>query len=540
MTDRDPKLDLLEPILDVNEIQGNIIPGFNKDHQTLLFFKIVDASQAKKWIALISSQISTLYEVQSFKKAYKSLKSRLGAEPSDYIATWTNIAFSYDGMKKLAKNMEEVDRGFDKDFNDFKTGLTASVSQNLGDPRETSAEGHFNNWKIGGLTSKPDIVLIVASDNSQILEARVQLLTNQASSYGLKKIWQDDGHDLSYYGDESKRGHEHFGFKDGISHPGIRGRLSDNPKHYLTPRPETDSSDPYLPEYSSSGSRPLIAPGQFVIGYSTQDLGEPRKARPVEPKPDAMKNGSYLVFRRLRQDVEAFEKFVNRESKEIARLAGFSDMTPEKLKALLVGRWPSGAPLALSPDQDNPELAKDVTKNNDFGYGKDTQGHKTPVISHIRKVNPRDLTTDQGFSAKTLTFSILRRGIPYGQPLDMSKPDPIKGDRGLLFLCYQTSIGKQFELLVNNWMNSKVHPTSAASPVCSGNVSGVDLLVGQRYEDDGSRVRVGYIQTSVNDQTKEAPITTKELSLLDWVVPTGGGYYFSPSISSLKTLFGDT
>ena len=519
MTDPDPNLELLEPVLDVNEIQGNIIPGFNKDHQTLLFFEIVDASHAKKWIALISSQISTLYEVQSFKKAYKSIKSRLGADPSDYIATWTNIAFSYDGMKKLAKNMEEVDKGLDKDFNDFKTGLTASVSQNLGDPRETSAEGYFNNWKIGSPTSKPDIVLIVASDNSQILEARVQSLTNQASSYGLKKIWQDEGHDLSYYGDESKRGHEHFGFKDGISHPGIRGRLSDNPKHYLTPRSEIASSDPDLPEYSSSGSRPLIAPGQFVIGYPTQDLGEPRKARPAEPKPDAMKNGSYLVFRRLRQDVEAFEKFANRESKEIARLAGFSEMTPEKLKALLVGRWPSGAPLALSPDQNNPELAKDDSKNNDFGYGKDTQGHKTPVISHIRKLNPRDLTTDQGFSAKTLTFSILRRGIPYGQPLDMSKPDPIKGDRGLLFLCYQTSIGKQFEFLVNTWMNSKVHPTSAASPVSSENVSGVDLLVGQKYEDDGSRVRVGYIQTSANDQTKEAPITTKGLSLLDWVVP---------------------
>lgn len=61
-----------EPVLNVNDIQGNIIPGFNKDHQTLLFFQIVDTNQAKKWIGLISKQISSFYEVQNFKKVYKS------------------------------------------------------------------------------------------------------------------------------------------------------------------------------------------------------------------------------------------------------------------------------------------------------------------------------------------------------------------------------------------------------------------------------------------------------------------------------------
>ena len=161
-----------------------------------------------------------------------------------------------------------------------------------------------------------------------------------------------------------------------------------------------------------------------------------------------------MVFRRLRQDVEAFEKFVDRESKKIANRPEFSDMTAEKLKALLVGRWPSGAPLAKSPDQDDPELAQDPNENNKFGYVGDESGLKTPVLSHIRKVNPRDLTTEQGFAPETLKFSILRRGIPFGQPLDMSRPDPIKGDRGLLFLCYQASIADHFEFLVKNWMHS--------------------------------------------------------------------------------------
>jgi Dyp-type peroxidase family len=530
MTDHND--DLLEPVLNVNDIQGNIIPGFNKDHETLLFFEIVNANQAKKWIGLLSGQISTLYEVQNFKKVYKSLKHRLGEEPSDLVATWTNIAFSYDGMKKLAKNMDEVDAHLDQSF---KEGLNSSVSKNLGDPPEPSAEGNFNNWVIGGPNSKPDLILIVASDNPQTLQTRAQLLTSQANSYGLKKIYETTGHDLSYYGDDAKRGHEHFGFKDGVSHPGVRGRLSDNPTDYLTPRPKDPSSDPDSPEISSIGSRPLVAAGEFIIGYPTQNQNHPRLINPADPKPEVLKNSSYLVFRRLRQDVEAFENFVNRESKKISDMGGFSDMTAEKFKALLVGRWPSGAPLALSSNQDNPQLAKDPYKNNMFSYNDDQDGYKTPIISHIRKVNPRDLTTDQGFSSKTLKHRILRRGIPFGQPLDMSRPDPSKGDRGLLFLSYQTSIESQFEFLVQNWMNSTRNPNSFLD--LGGKHSGVDLLVGQHREGDST---AAHIERSVNDQTIYAPITTKGLSLLDWVVPTGGGYFFSPSISSLKTFFGGT
>ena len=59
----------------------------------------------------------------------------------------------------------------------------------------------------------------------------------------------------------------------------------------------------------------------------------------------------------------------------------------------------------------------------------------------------------------------------------------------------------------------------------------------QTKEGMSRSVRVGTIQKSVNDQTKEAQITTEGLSLLDWVVPTGGGYFFSPSIQLPQNFF---
>jgi Dyp-type peroxidase family len=539
--------DLLEPVLDVHEIQGNILAGFNKDHQTLLGFAIEDPNQAKKWIGLLSKQISALYEVQNFNKIHKSLSKRLGVkEPPGINATWTNVAFSYIGLKKLIEDMDDIDPHFDESF---KAGLTERAI-GLGDPADKSAEGNPWNWVVGSTNPKcipvPDVILIVASDSPESLEAQVSSLISQANSHGIRKIYQETGHDLSYYGDETKKGHEHFGFKDGISQPGVRGRLSNNPTNYLTPRPDIQQSDPDSPEFSSTGRRPLVAPGQFVIGYPVQNLNHPREANPPPPAIPILTNGSYLVYRRLRQDVEAFEKFVTRESQRLSLIPGFSSINAEKLKALIVGRWPSGAPLSLSPEHDNPQLGEDPAMNNSFGYTGDEHGYKTPVISHIRKVNPRDLESDQAHPANTLKFRILRRGIPFGEPFDKSKPDRINGKRGLIFVSYQASIREQFEFVVQNWMNNVNNPTNAPHPPRSDNntgdgaSSGFDILVGQKQptNQDPNRVRFGYIQAKINNDTVEGRISNKGLNILDWVIPTGGGYFFSPSISSLKFILG--
>ena len=75
MPDPNTSLDLLEPVLDKHDIQGNIIPGFNKDHETLIFFEIVDVSLAKKWNGLLSGHISSLYEVQDFLRKSINLSS---------------------------------------------------------------------------------------------------------------------------------------------------------------------------------------------------------------------------------------------------------------------------------------------------------------------------------------------------------------------------------------------------------------------------------------------------------------------------------
>jgi len=523
--------DLLEPILDGSDIQGNIVPGFNKDHRTLLGFTIGNPDESKKWIKLISDQISTFYEVYSFSNAYKSEMQRLRTEPMGLIATWTNIAFSYPGMKKLLKDMRQVDPFLD---NAFKNGLHLS-SSSLGDPADQDAEGHVSKWIIGRADDIPDIFLIVDSDLPENMEIKAHYIAETASKHGLKKIYEEIAHDLSYYGNEQLRGHEHFGFKDGISQPGIRGRISNNPTDYLTPRSTTTVNDSNSPEFSPDG-KPLIAPGEFIIGYPVQNFNYPRRANPADPCPELLKNGSYLVYRRLRQDVAGFENFAKRESQKLSNSHEFSNINPTRFKSLIVGRWPSGAPLSKSPEQDNPELAKDKHNNNMFGYIDDFSGFKTPVFSHIRKINPRDLSTDDGSASKTLKRKIIRRGIPFGPPLDLAKPDPVNGNRGLLFISYQASIRDQFEFLMRKWANSAFNPSNGFSPGVH-HQGGLDLVIGQGKEND-NRIRHNYLRAKINDKIIEAKITTEGLGLLDWVIPTGGGYFFSPSVSSLRNILG--
>lgn len=113
---------------------------------------------------------------------------------------------------------------------------------------------------------------------------------------------------------------EHFGFKDGISHPAVEG-----------------SGIPG----SNPQERPLKA-GEFVLGYPDEG-----GSLPVMPSPEVLgRNGTYIVSRKLRQRVAAFRQYLRANSS--------SPEAEELLAAKFIGRWRSGCPLALSPERDDP------------------------------------------------------------------------------------------------------------------------------------------------------------------------------------------
>lgn len=544
-------LDALEPILMIDEIQGNILGGFNKDHQAVIALRFGEGdaaiAAARAWLADVLPSLTWVREVIEYKRQRRLVMALTDSEPLNLISLWCNIAFSYPGLRKLT---EEAD-GFEHIFRD---GLPAA-SFRIGDPSDVGVEGNVSTWVVGKPDEIPDVLFIVAGDEALEVAQAVDNFLKRAQASGIDCPFHEIGHDLSHYNDGVRfpRGHEHFGFKDGVSHPGVRGRIGDSPADFLTPRTFADTGDPNSsqPEFSKPG-QPLVCAGEFVLGYPRQldshgrRAGAPWKLGPEPFAPDVeavapywAKNGSFLVYRRLRQNVPAFNRFLLTQVSKLAQTVEFSGITTEGLGARLVGRWPSGAPFLRTPLKDDLDLAKADGANNAFGFIEpapgpvdgfpaavvDPFGRVCPQAAHIRKVNPRDLATDQGPPTTTLVHRMLRRGIPYGAPLPFgATDDPAQSDRGLIFLSYQASIREQFEFVAASWMNDRAKPTPQLPP----SDSGFDMIVGQNPNTTEAGNRFCLLgKTKVR-------VSTDEQIESRWVTATGGGYFFAPSRTAIK------
>lgn len=502
-----------EPVLDLDDIQGNVLPGFKKDSQHFLFFQIVDPDPARLWIKSLTPRLWTAREVLAAHTMWKAMRSKLGREPDNLDFLFLNCAISAQGFAKLGVVGIQ-------DFDDpaFKLGLEER-SASIGDPpRGSGKPGTPETWVFGSGSRRPDILLVLATDDLDWAVKTEEELITKAQQQGLQLIHVDRGRVRP----GKMAGHEHFGFKDGISHPAIRGRRSTASDDFFEPRtwPEDSAFDIYRTRFAAPG-RPLVWPGHFLFGYPRQKGDEPESMRPNSepPGPDWAMNGSFLVYRRLSQDVQGFHTFLA-EASETLRQNGFDpDLTPERLGALLVGRWASGWPVMRDPNADRGEHR---LGENYFTFAEattvplpndphplnlsDTDGRICPFAAHIRKINPRDDFTDIGPKEKTFQKLVLRRGITFGPEVD-EQPE---AERGLLFVAFQSSIVDQFEFLMNDWVNEKNKPRSGG---------GIDPIIGTRKNNEINEIK---LHNDTNSYDLKVPG--------GWVVATGGEYMFAPGI----------
>lgn len=563
-----------EPVLAVGNIQGNIV-GFNKDHQTMIFLKITNAEHFRRWLKDFVPFVATAHEVLTFNRLFKAVRRRRGVETHTVQSTWINIAFSFEALRKLAKDGDALQKSASnfpdykkskkaadfkaESFGDeaFKQGMAKRAVDVLGDPKSKSAEGNPGNWVFGGPKNKADAVIIVASDSDEDLDDEVgrieesiyagRSIIGEHALSGVQIIYKQNGATLP----PPLTGHEHFGFLDGVSQPGIRGTVSSDPTDVLTPR-----QNPHDPNQGKPG-QDLLFPGEFIFGYPQQNPKDAESPGTVaEGGPVWAKDGSFLVVRRLRQEVGNFHKFLEDASKE-------KGLSADLLGAKLVGRWKSGAPISRQPTADEPKLGNDDCANNHFEFAEDgkeikkedatspehctdfkfpqavadTQGLRCPFAAHIRKTYPRDDTgtlSGEINENTTQTHRLLRRGIPFGDPyFPPIDPDKQKdsGNRGLLFAAYQTSIVEQFEFVQAAWVNNAEFKDASANGKLQ---SGHDFIIGQNNASGGKRTRRFVLPVGKDGVTELIEIKTED----DWVIPTGGGYFFQPSIDALCLLSG--
>jgi len=376
--------------------------------------------------------------------------------------TWVSAALTFQGLRALgvpAASLETFPAAFSQ-------GMAARAAA-LGDVGESGPE----NWEKPLGTSDVHVVITAVSNDEAALETaleRAQGALQQLS--GIEAIWRQDCHVLK---DEK----EPFGFKDGISHPAIEGSGT----------PGTNPKE--VP----------LKPGEFVLGYPDEMSDAPNI-----PQPEILgRNGSFVVFRKLHQRVAAFRQYVR---------ANATDAADEELVAAkMMGRWRSGAPLALSPDGDHPEVGADPALNNNFLFkADDAIGYKTPLGSHIRRMNPRDAD----IAGVMRIHRMIRRGSGYGPALPEGVLEDDGADRGLMFAFVGANIARQFEFVQAEWMNDGgfFGDGNERDPI-SGNADG-----------EGSF------------SIPRRPVRRQLKGLSRFVVTRGGEYCFLPSLSALRWL----
>jgi Dyp-type peroxidase family len=474
-------------MLDLDDIQGDVLEGLQKNVENFIFFKIVDPIFFKSMLKQYVVNRITSAQQANHRGMITQRRKKLGQARSHRFHG-INLGFSHNGIRQLiGAALPRFDPPFERGADHQDT------IKMLNDPPSSTWVKKFVSDRIDG------VFLITGSDRPSVTSHSDELLRFLSTS--MKVLYSEVGNTRP----GAERGHEHFGFLDNISQPGIRG---------LTPR-----SDPLRRPDEGLPGQNLIWPGEFVFGCPGQDPDHPTKEGPP-PHMAApwLRNGSYMVFRRLEQKVPEFRRFA---AERAARLG----MDPQLLAARMVGRWKSGAPLELAPLRDNPALGREDKRNNDFEFGDDRFQRKCPYAAHIRKVNPRGDVA----AAEVQRHRIIRAGIPFGPEVEPGETTT-RQSRGLMFVCYQTSIERQFEFIQSRYANNPGFVEGKLRPGGGVVTPGFDPVIGQA---PGNGLR------EMDEPFPNYPSGNRR-TILDlpnqFVVLTAAAYFFMPSITALRTV----
>jgi Dyp-type peroxidase family len=451
-----------DPRLELADIQGEILRAYGNayDHTSYAFVHIdCPPEQARAWFSGLLGHVTT-----AETWAQKPL-------------TTLNVALTASGLAALGV----ADAALGSFADEFRQGMAARADL-LGDTGPSAPQ----EWEPGLGTGAAHVLLTInaqeAEDHRRAL-GRMEAAMRHAG--GVRVVAQVDAQLL-------RGAREHFGFADGFAQPAIAGATEDKVPGGGVPE-------------KHGRWRPLAA-GEFILGYPDEDSNvDCRRRLPYAPRAPLGRNGTYMVWRKLHQDVALWRRTIR------AAAERYPLGDAEKLAAKVVGRWHDGTPLETHPDGPDPSFDASAHGANDFRYGDDPDGRRCPLGAHIRRTNPRDALGNEG--KLSFRHRMIRRGMPYGPPLPGGELDDDGADRGLVFVSFQASIFRQFEGVQTPWVND-------------GNIFGLgtdkDFLLG---DPAGS----GKMTIPGKRPFFLAPQET-------FVVTRGGEYLFVPAISALQAI----
>ncbi|MBL4799510.1 MAG: Dyp-type peroxidase [Oleispira sp.] len=508
--------------LDLYDIQGNICKGYGRygfPKARYLFLSFNDSKQSRQFLLALIEDITTA-EVWPVRK-----------ESSIKPDSTTNIGFTYSGLRVL--NIPERSlKGFPVDFT---MGMKAR-GDILGDTGSNSSEHWDSIWQGDNVHAW---LSINGRDSETVLERfdqikdmlaqfpGVELLSGHRGPNGTVLDYQDAS---AVFENGNPTGKEHFGFTDGIGNPYFEGN-----GHNISRLPGRG-------KLMRDGSWQPLATGEFILGH-------PDEAReyPLAPEPKLLsRNGTYMVYRKLHENVDTFSAYIDNLAKDF-------DGSKDLLMAKMSGRWPdNGAPLTLAATDEEKAVLDarmiDLTHRAEegeecaiaqlkelrgewinFSFDNDKSGAKCPIGAHIRRTNTRgSLEHEKGAfdrpGALVDRRRLMRRGLPYGG-IDETKSD--SAEQGIIFMCISASIERQFEFVQQQWVNY-------SNDFKLGNDK--DPLIGNHHGQLSDKHIIQAGKAKRGEATK-APFFCADMPR--FVETRGGDYFFIPSITALRMIAED-
>jgi deferrochelatase/peroxidase EfeB len=485
--------------VDYSDIQGLVRFGYGPlPEASYLLLNIVDAAAARAWLA--TAPVTTAVKLSQVPK------------------TALQVAFTREGLQALGV-ADDVVAGFSPEFLSGMTGQP-SRSRRLGDV----AASDPLRWRWGGPGAGPHLLLMLYAQPGHL---------DEWTQFVQGSHWKAAFEVLDCLPTSNLFGAEPFGFKDGISQP--------TPDWQRERVPETDQL-----EYGN-----LLTLGEFLLGYPNE-YGRYTQ-RPLLPdlpatsglpfaeddpqKRDLGRNGTYLVFRQLQQDVRGFWRFLDSQTNS-------DSQSRQTLAESMIGRKMDGTALLPTSAEPIPGTDPRYLSQNEFTYLSDRDGIRCPLGAHIRRANPRNADLPPGSTslldrvlhklgfgnrnfrddviASTRFHRILRRGREYGPPLPPEEAigdAPDKGEHGIHFICIVANILRQFEFVQNAWIvGTKFDALTEES----------DPLLGNREAVPGCPF------TNTFSIPQASGVRTRITNLPQFVTVRGGAYFFLPSLSALR------
>jgi Dyp-type peroxidase family len=449
------------------DLQGIIVSAYPDQHFAMFVmvrFPAAPAAGANAWVSQLAPRITD------------------ATGPRD---TCLNVALSAAGLAVLGVT-NDVKSTFSAPFQEGMT--TINRARFLGDAPE--------KWRWSDCGANPNCVhalLMVYALTRSALDSAVAAEAATLAGFGLTIAGQIL---LQVNLDPQQQRHEHFGFADGISQPILVDGNIPVEKRALNEVPAGEVVLGQINTYGAPAPGPAVATSPMAAKYLLP--------APVEGFLDLGLNGTYIVVRQLKQDVAKFWNNMKTAS------AGLLDdnrnaATDEWLAQKAVGRTLDGK--MLSP-------AGAVDGNDMKFFASDPIGYGCPITSHVRRANPRDglaptAQDTQAMIQATNRHRIMRRGRIYGDPIANRYQDD-GADRGLVFVCLNSEIERQFEFVQHTWL---------LNPMFGMGYKESDPILGTRcpYSIPSKPVR-------------------QQPTIETFITPVGGGYFFLPSLRALQYL----